>query len=190
MNSSARSILWHSATLPSTERCVFREGIRWNRVHGTVLTVLGGGPCEIRYRVECDPRWRTRTTRLRVFSPSTRHRCALRADGEARWELDGAHIPDLDGVFDVDLGFSPCTNTLPIRRLRLEIDQTERIAVAWLRFPQLDVVRSVQVYKRLDRHLYRFDSGSGDFTTQLEVDERGVVIRYGDLWRELPPDPG
>ena len=91
----------------------------------------------------------------------------------------------LDGCHDVDLGWTPATNTVPIRRLGLEVGETASITAAWVRFPELDVVASEQRYTRLgnDRWQYR----SGDYDYELVTDETtGLVLSYGDdLWRAV-----
>lgn len=43
----------------------------------------------------------------------------LLADSAARWRFNGTGCAEVAGCIDIDLGFSPVTNLLPIRRLRL-----------------------------------------------------------------------
>ena len=89
-------------------------------------------------------------------------------------------MPSLDGCTDVDLGFSPSTNALPIRRLGLQVSQSRTVQVAWLRYPQLTVERVAQTYTRLDATTCRYASGS--FEADLTVDDDGFVVEY-DEWR-------
>jgi hypothetical protein len=167
------------------ERCSLLESAEIKRLEGTVLTLLGAVPVEIRYVVTCDAQWRTRSCDVHIEAPGSSRMIELEAGDQGLWIQDGVRIKEFDDITDVDLGFSPCTNTLPIRRLALEIGQAARISVVWLRFPDLDTLRSEQVYTRLAENVYRFDSGAGDFSAILEVDEAGIVTRYGDIWREL-----
>jgi Putative glycolipid-binding len=44
--------------------------------------------------------------------------------------------PEFRDCVDVDLGFTPATNTLPIRRLGLEVGEAAGLAVAWLNGPR------------------------------------------------------
>lgn len=45
----------------------------------------------------------------------------LKSDGNGHWkDHKGELFPDLGGCNDIDLYFSPFTNTLPIRRLLLK----------------------------------------------------------------------
>ena len=46
--------------------------------------------------------------------------------------------PEYSDCVDVDLSFTPATNTLPIRRLGLDIGEEAEIHVAWLRLARAD----------------------------------------------------
>ena len=61
---------------------------------------------------------------------------ALERSAKGAWTVDGAATRELRGCTDVDLGCSPSTNTLPIRRLRLGIGASQTIQAAWIRFPE------------------------------------------------------
>ena len=78
---------------------------------------------------------------------------------------------------------TPATNTVPIRRLGLEVGETAGLTAAWVRFPELDVVASEQWYRRLA--IDRWQYTSGDYDCQLVTDPAtGLVLSYGeDLWR-------
>ena len=58
--------------------------------------------------------------------------------------------------------------------------------VAWLQWPELLFVPAVQIYTKQSDN--RWTYASGDFSADLQVDEQGVVIDYGDppIWRAVP----
>ena len=87
------------------------------------------------------------------------------------------------GCDDIDLGWTPATNTIPIRRLGLELGETSTITAAWVRFPELDVVCNRQRYTRLTNSRWRYESG--DYDVELVADgASGLVLAYGDdLWQ-------
>jgi hypothetical protein len=85
----------------------------------------------------------------------------------------------------VDLGFTPATNTLPIRRLNLEIGAQREITAAWVKFPELTVQPLRQRYTRLSARLYRYESVGTDFRAEIEVDEEGLVVLYAGGWERI-----
>lgn len=180
-----RSVLWHFPDLPSMERCRLSENAQYKRIEGAVLTLVSKAPAEIRYVVTCDSWWKTLSCSVAIQTPESTRTIELEANERRFWMLNGERAPEFDGIMDVDLGFSPCTNTLPILRLGLEVGQAARIPVVWLRFPGLEIVRTEQVYTRVGEAVYRYESGTGDFSAEIEVDALGIVTRYGDFWREV-----
>ena len=144
-------------------------------------------PIEISYRVDCDGRWHTRRVRIDVVDTETGsdRMIEFTADGAGRWILHGESRPDLHGCLDVDLGFSPSTNTLPIRRLDLAIGEAAEIKVAWVLWPSLMVQAAEQRYERLSTNRYRFQTG--DFTAVLLVGDEGLVRDYEGLWVAVEP---
>jgi uncharacterized protein len=140
---------------------------------------IGDQAVEVRFTVRVDGSWATRHTDVRAGKRSA----ALRADGLGGWTVDGAERADLQGCTDVDLEFTPATNTLPIRRLGLSLGQSAEIEAAWVRVPSLAVERSLQRYERLAERRYRYSSGQ--FSVELDVDEQGLVLDYPPYWTRV-----
>lgn len=60
--------------------------------------------------------------------------------------------PAIQGCVDIDLGWTPSTNTLPIRRLQLGVGTSSGpITAAWVRFPELKLEPLPQEYRNLRR---------------------------------------
>ena len=93
----------------------------------------------------------------------------------------------LDGDHDVDLGFSPLLNSVPILRAGLhEQAGTLEIEAAWVDVPSLEVHPARQRYEHVrrigDGAIVRFTSLEADgFTADLEVDGDGIVAAYPGL---------
>lgn len=152
-------------------------------LRGWVVALVEGVGCAVEYKVAADRRWVTRRVDIKLERGLT-STLEIEHDGHGGWSVDGVTRPDLDGCLDVDLGVSPSTNTLPIRRLALDIGQEESLVAAWVRFPDLVVEVLPQSYQRTAESVYRYRSDS--FAADLEVDERDVVLRYGDaLWQAV-----
>lgn len=147
---------------------------------GTVLGADAGQPIRVEYRVLADGTGLTTAAHVRDLRGFGQRTLALARDAKGNWTVDGRPARALRGCTDVDLGCTPSTNTLPIRRLRLATGRSESIRAAWVRFPELEVERAVQTYTRLDEFTYRYASGA--FEAELTVDELGLVAAYA-AWR-------
>ncbi len=175
------NILCRGHWLSSSEYCDLTATAGGHRLSGTVLLPIDGRPGQIRYRVDVDEGWRTGAAEVTAVIAGAERPVMLTADAGGRWRLDGSSAAGLDGCIDVDLGFTPATNTLPIRRLGLQVGETAEVLSAWMRFPGLTVEAAVQSYERLDKRLWRYRSGS--FAADLTVDPSGLVVAYGeDAW--------
>ena len=97
----------------------------------------------------------------------------------------------LDGCFDVDIGITPATNTLPIKRLKLRAEESRDIVVAYVPLPDqikgdFLPLRAEQRYTCLaPEHRYRYEGLFRAFTAELEVDAAGLVLYYPDTFRRV-----
>jgi hypothetical protein len=177
-----RWILWQGLIAPSMERFVAARTESGFQLSGLILQAYDDAPYVVRYSIELDQAWRTRAVQVEVENDG-QHRIALLTDGMGHWSRDGEQLAAVDSCLDVDLEWSPSTNTLPIRRAGLKLGETKGIAAAWVRFPSLEVRRLEQSYERIDDRRYRYRSGL--FTADLAVDEEGVVLQYGVNWKAV-----
>lgn len=180
-----RDLIWTVAhpTLTGAERCVLSENDHGWRLSGRVVASLEGAPVDVEYAVEVDPGWVTRRVVVAVDGPPELRGLEAVRRASGNWSVDGVARPELDGATDVDLGITPSTNTLPIRRLQLDVGEEADVHVAWVRFPDLRVDAGRQRYARIDTNVWRYSSSG--FTADLVVDDDGLVVQYGDdLWRQ------
>ena len=172
---------WFSSELKSSEYFTSVTAEDGHRLEGDVVLPAADAPARIAYRLEVDAQWRTRHVRADIDRAGERRHIELTADGNGGWQHVDPPVADLTGCLDVDLGWTPATNTLPIRRLQLDVGEERTIDIAWVRFPEMTLERVAQTYRRLDERSWQYSSGS--FTAKLEVDAHGYVLRYGsDLW--------
>ena len=183
---SDQSILWRRLDRPGHEaaRTYFQDD-SWY-LAGTAVLAQDGEPCRLDYLVVCDVRWQTRSARVEGWAGDRLIDIRLEVDGACRWHLNGAEYDEVAGCTDVDFGFSPSTNLLPIRRLHLAIGQAAEVRAAWLRFPGFNVELLEQVYRRTGEASYRYESNGGRFVADLEVNRAGLVTHYPNLWEVEP----
>jgi hypothetical protein len=171
------TVLWRRPDPPGHESCRLSFADSSWRLEGAAVFAHEGRACRLDYLVTCNSAWQTSEARVAGWVGDRVVDARICADSRRRWRLGGVEIPSVEGCVDVDLNFSPSTNVLPIRRLALEIGSHARVRAAWLRFPGFTLEPLDQVYRRLDRSTYRYESATG-FTADLLVDDAGLVIRY------------
>jgi len=178
---TTRRVAWRrSDEIETDEHCTLTVRDSGLSLVGTVLGSEAGAPIRIEYRVLTDATGLTTATHVRDLRGFETRILALERDAKGNWSVDGKTVRGLKGCTDVDLGCSPSTNTLPIRRLRLAPGTSSTIKAAWVRFPELVVVKAPQTYTRLDEFTWRYASGT--FEAELTVDDDGLVAMYAD-WR-------
>jgi hypothetical protein len=184
---------WRRIDVPGCEEArVERTSEGW-RLAGALEVEEEGGAAHLRYSIDCDDRWLTRSALVEGTASGSRVRVALAADGAGAWRRDGDFLPALAGALDVDLGFTPATNTLPIRRLALAVGETRPVHSAWLRFPELRLELLEQTYAREAERVFRYRAmvDGEPFVARLDTDAFGRVLRYEGLWEAesaLPND--
>jgi hypothetical protein len=196
------SLFWQRKDTTGTEHALVdaRHGL-YARGHQLAVDPIA---YTCRYELQTDPTWATarldvaaegagwvRSVRLELAAGRWRVTAneqgdldaALTAAGHARAGLPGMEDPDLlYGAFDVDLGGSPLTNTLPIRRLdfaRAETGVAHRLSVAWVLLPSLEVVQADQIYTALGPGKVRYAGET--FSADLTIDDDGFVLDYPGL---------
>jgi hypothetical protein len=175
-------ILWRRLDLPGHEAaCLELHDREWH-LSGTVVVAAADRICRLEYVVVCDSAWRTLWTRVNGWVGPDPVSIRITARPGGRWWVNGAACTALDGCVDVDLGFSPSTNLLPIRRLGLDIGGSASVRAAWLRFPEFILGPLEQSYHRVSEREYRYESDGGRFSAMLEVNDLGMVVRYGKYW--------
>jgi hypothetical protein len=66
---------------------------------------------------------------------------------------------------------------------RLAVGQEARVQAAWLRFPGFTLEPLEQLYQRIEATTYHYESASGRFVTDIQVNETGFVTRYPNIWQ-------
>lgn len=179
---SRHVILWRRLDLPGIEACMMERGARGLELTGAATFAFRRRPCVLSYSVSCSPDGSTRSAKVEGMAGSRAVSIRIEADRARRWKLNGRRCVAVDGCDDVDLNFSPSTNTLSIRRLSLAVGGEARVRSAWLRFPDFSLHPLEQVYRRLSRERYAYRSTTG-FSATLEVNRSGLITRYGRVWK-------
>ena len=197
LKNSMRTMLWQRIDSPGSDWCQLeRKSDGW-RLQGIVLAEVAAVPVMVDYAIALAPDWSTRTVEIamRLGDTIKPRKLRLTVAPDQRWQIE--REPSLDpslprdepmalhGLTDVDLGITPATNTLPIRRLAPAIGEGVAVTATWVRFPELTIEPLPQRYIRLAERRYRYESAGGAFVAEIEVDDLGLVTTYEGGWRRI-----
>lgn len=183
-------LMWHSVDVPGFEHVRVDEGHPEWTVFDSMLvrehegTIRRGG-----YTLIVDKAWRVLELRLMVEqAPGSMTALHVMASGDGRWvDADQRPLPELDGCVDIDIQWTPLTNTLPVRRLDLPVGEEQEIRVAYVSLPDLIIRPMAQHYTRIDDSTVRYRSETMPNGVELDVDGEGIVLAYpGRFQREWP----
>lgn len=149
--------------------------IRWENEGWTVTSEVGGP--NISYVLRLSATWAVQ--QFLLFRDLDEPDLWLGTDGGGRWgEMNGAHRPDLDGCHDIHLPITPFTNTLPIRRLALDVGDAADITVAVVDTDTLGIVPVKQRYIRVGPQRFAYSNLDTGFETEFDIDPYGLIHDY------------
>ncbi|HYC95363.1 MAG TPA: putative glycolipid-binding domain-containing protein [Sphingomicrobium sp.] len=152
--------------------------------HGWALTGFAAfsenGITGIRYRLELEPDFATRSACIEGFRDGEPFVADFRRDGA--WFHNDEEVAGLDDLVHLDFGFTPATNLQQLCHARLEIGEEADIPAAWFDIGQRSLVRLPQHYRRLTEDRYHYDSPTASYSAVLELAPNGFVRVYPGLW--------
>jgi hypothetical protein len=180
-----RVVVWRNLLLNGTDYCALWHTTEGWLVKGTVVGVLKDQrPMLANYEVYCDENWLTHRVQVERTIGTDVKSLHINVESRGMWRSSGRELRDIHGCGDVDLAVTPATNTLPIRRLNLQVGSSHSVIAAWVRFPELTVEPLSQRYTRLAKDTYRYESNTG-FSAEIVVDDLGLVTAYPGGWERI-----
>ena len=156
--------------------------LRWENEGWTATGEVGREA--ITYVIRLSSTWQAR--QFLLFRDLDEPDLWLGADGTGRWgEMNGAHRHDLAGCTDIDLPVTPFTNSIPIRRLALDVGGDAEVVAATIDVETLGVVIVRQRYERLTARRFRRTNLDSAVATEFDVDNYGLVHDAPGAFRRL-----
>lgn len=180
------TILWRRLDTVGHDTCRLVENDDSWRLEGAAVFRHEGLPVYLGYTVDCDSEWRTREGAVHGWAGARSLDFRITRTPDGLWTLNGQAVPNLNGCVDLDLGFTPATNLLQLRRAALRIGQAADVPVAWLDVPlgTLDTLR--QRYERRTATEYWYEAPRFNYSALLQVSAAGFVEKYPNLWEAEP----
>jgi hypothetical protein len=176
---------WRKVDHPGHDSCrLFRLPNGWS-LSGAAVFWDEGRPCHFHYEVSVDPLWRTRGAKVSGYLGQKAIDLSIRSASAGRWQVNGIHKKGVTGCVDVDLGFTPATNLIALRRLSLRVGQHAEAPAAYLQFPEMRLVRLPQSYLRIGRTEYKYEAPTVGYAGTLHVLPSGAVTQYPGLFEQV-----
>ena len=177
-------VRWQSWSGESIEHLVLKETTEGIWAEAVLIGKEKDNTFAAQYTIACDTEWRVRKVDISLIGGD--RSIELTSDGFGNWSDRSGALPELKGAIDIDISTTPFTNTLPIRRLRLQPQQSANILVVYIQLPKLRIDIDRQRYTCLEPNkLYRYESLDDDFVRNIETDDNGLVVIYPGLFKRI-----
>jgi hypothetical protein len=176
-------IRWIRIDVPGNETGQLKRIASGWQLEGEAMFDHEGSSARLSYDIRTDAEWLTESVVVTGTVGERNIDIELLRNHAGEWAQNGSKVWEVTGCDDIDLNFSPSTNTLPIRRLRLAVGESAKVSAAWLRFPSFALEPFEQTYTRTADDRYRYESAGGKFQRELTVNAAGFVIDYPGIWR-------
>ncbi len=182
MNIDVRWSTWDGIGL---EHLTLRQDLHRIIADSVVICDVNEKSYGMRYRVECDEFWRVRYAKVEMTGST--YALELNSDGEGNWiDGKGFTLQNLSGCIDIDIGCTPFTNSLPIRRLNMAEKQMRDVRVAYVSIPDLKVDAMQQRYSCITLgERYKYERFMPDYSVDLVVDVDGLIVEYPQRFQRL-----
>jgi hypothetical protein len=174
--------LWRRLDAPGHDACYLSDNNGGWQLQGNAVFRHDRGPAHIEYLVVCDSAWRCRYGEIRGWIAQQRWDLRIERTDVGGWMLNDTSVQGLQDCFDLDLGFTPATNLLQLRRVNLALGKSADVPVAWLDLPEASLQRVPQRYERRSDMSYWYESPTFNYSALLEVADSGFVSSYPQLW--------
>lgn len=177
------SILWRRLDAPGHDACrLERNASAWQLDGAAVFRLEDGRIAQLHYRVRCDLLWHTQWGTVRGWLGGAAVDLSIARDARGHWKLNDEAVADLSHCVDLDLGFTPATNLLQLRRLNLAPGEAADAPAAWLDLDGGVLSELTQRYERRGAAEYAYEARRFDYAATLGVTDDGFVRDYPRLW--------
>jgi len=182
MDEIVATAFWQRLDTEGHDACsLIRTRDGW-RLAGCAVFDHGGKACRLAYTVDCDAGWRTLAASVAGSVGFEELLFGIERTQRGDWLLNGVAQPTAKGCIDLDLGFTPATNLIAIRRLDPGDEaETPAPAAYYLEFT-LELGLLNQTYRRTGRERLHYRSPAYGYDETLTVSDVGFVTHYPGLW--------
>lgn len=178
-----KDMAWRRLDEKGQERCIFVCAEALCGLEGLGAVAINGSGLVFEYRMQLTPAWDLRQASIVAHLGDDEFALNVEHREDGSWLFNGALAAEYTMCTDIDLSFSPSTNTMAIKRLNLAVGQEGASRAVYVSEPELKLSVLDQLYRRVDQHRYEYSTG--DFTGEIEVDDEGIVQKYLGLFEPI-----
>lgn len=182
------TVLWKRVDREGYDACRFKNDAGNWTIEGSAIFDQDGKVANLSYRLLCDRHWVSRKASVSGWVGDSNVKLIIERRQSTRWLINGVIDESLNGLKDVDFGFTPATNTVAIRRLNPPLEEEALSVAVWLDTDDWTIKSLPQSYRRIRANAFAYASPRHDFCTTLTVNDFGTVTDYPDLWVMLRND--
>ncbi|KMK64632.1 putative glycolipid-binding domain-containing protein [Puniceibacterium sp. IMCC21224] len=176
------TVLWRRLDQQGHDACRIAATAQGWTIEGTAVFEQNGAVANLAYRLFCDRAWRSRSASVSGWIGDRPFNLILEHERTGDWRINGEIDAAMQGLSDVDLGFTPASNTNAIRRMDLSEGSDADCVAVWLDTEDWTVKRLPQSYHRTGPQTYAYASPQHDYRATLVTDGFGAITDYPGLW--------
>jgi hypothetical protein len=171
---------WRRLDVPGKDAASVRRTDTGFELFGQSVFLDPRGPTALRYVLDLEESWATRSGHISGFVGKEAIETRIYR-GTKGWTLNGRPF-GMGDVLDLDLGFTPATNMVQLKRAALSVGEAVDFDVAWLEAGDQELVRLPQEYKRVSELDYWYRSPTADYEGKIKLSPSGFATDYPELW--------
>jgi hypothetical protein len=177
-----KNLLWTGIEYYSFENCLIKEQSAGFTIDSTIVGRYEEKLYRVEYKIITNTLWETlsMTVICRYNNKNLHH--SFHRDASSNWWANGQPVEQFHGCIDVDIRVTPFTNTLPIRRLKLNRGESRELRVIYFDLLNDTVSPVSQRYTKVSDTVYHYENIPNDFEADIHVDEFGLVVSYPSLF--------
>ncbi len=184
---NSQKVIWTSQEYHSRETCFIEK----TETGFQILSHLSGSHqnknFEVDYALDLDSVWNIQSGKIDYRFEGDNRQIIFHKDTSGNWIIGDMKISLFRECTSIDISLTPFTNTLAIKALDMEVNESKVITVIYFDILKEKITRKSQNYSRLSPTRYKFENIPNDFEAAIEVDNNGLVINYPGLFTR---DPG
>ena len=176
------NILWTGREYYSLENCLVDVTPSGADINSVIVGKYEGRIYRVEYHIKTNPDWETQFVQVTSRHSNREQKFRLHKFGEDRWIAEGQAVNEFTGCMDVDIVVTPFTNTLPINRLKLGVNESQEVRVIYFDLLKQQLRPVQQLYTRIGDLKYHYENIPNDFEADITIDENGFVVDYPSLF--------